>query len=289
MDKRVKANGKVALVTGGCCGVGALAARKLALSGYHVFLACKDSVRTQELINSIVEDCAGNAQIEFLELDLGDFLSVRRAANCLNARGLALDLLLANEDVDDMKGTTSSGFEVAFGVCHMGHFLLWKLLMPALKQARQARVIVVSSSAHRYARQIRFDAFDQPATSMAGLKEYAAAKLCNILFTRQLALRLRCSGVTAYCIHPGLFTKRLWTCLPTILQFLIRPFVLTHEQVVQGILHCATADLQYLQSGGYYVNGLLAEPSALACDENLAAQLWEYSERRIARVQSMLT
>jgi retinol dehydrogenase-12 len=144
----VSLSGRVALVTGANSGIGRVTAVELALRGYHVFLACRDAGKTAEVLDEIAQRSGGTARAEFIALDLGDLDSVRQCAQAFNARQLPLHLLVNNAGLAGQKGFTTSGFELAFGVCHIGHFLLTRLLLDRLKQAAPSRVVVVASRAH---------------------------------------------------------------------------------------------------------------------------------------------
>ena len=158
-------NGRVALVTGANSGIGRVTAVELALQGFHVFLACRDADKAAEVLREISQRSGGTAQAEFIALDLGDLDSVRQCAQAFNARALPLSLLINNAGLAGQKGFTQSGFELAFGVCHVGHFLLTRLLLDRLKQAAPSRVVVVASRAHRHAKGIDFAAVRQPSRS----------------------------------------------------------------------------------------------------------------------------
>lgn len=279
MQAKVKTNGKVALITGGNSGIGLAAAKELALKGYHLFLACRDSEKTQEAVNSITQSCDGYTPVECLDLDLADFDSVHACANTFLSRGLTLNLLVANAGLGGVKGLTRSGFEVTFGVCHIGHFLLAHLLRSALTEAEGARVVVVSSNAHRYASHIDFDALTRKTSSFWGLKEYAVAKLCNVLFARQLAKELESASVGVYCVHPGVVATDVWRTLPRFVQRFAKRYMLTPHEGARTLLHCALTDSSELMSGGFYIDCALQEPSRLALDSDLALKLWNYSEQ----------
>ena len=148
----VTPNARVALVTGANSGIGRVTAVELALRGYHVFLACRDADKAAEALREIGARSGGTARAEFIALDLGDLTSVRRCAQAFIARDLPLHLLVNNAGLAGQKGFTASGFELAFGVCHVGHFLLTQLLLDRLKAAAPSRVVVVASRAHRHAR-----------------------------------------------------------------------------------------------------------------------------------------
>ena len=168
-----KLNGKVALVTGANSGIGAVTARELALQGYNVFLACRDADKAQQVINAIDQQSRGQAKAEFTALDLASLDSIRACAAQFLAKKLPLHLLICNAGLAGHKGMAKSGFELTFGVCHVGHFLLTQLLTEKLIESKPARVVVVSSKAHRHAKGIDFDAVIRPTESMGALKEYA--------------------------------------------------------------------------------------------------------------------
>ena len=271
-------NARVALVTGANPGIGRVTAVELALQGWHVFLACRDAGKTDEVLREIAERSGGTARAEFIALDLGDLASVRRCAQAFIARDLPLHLLVNNAGLAGRKGFTQSGFELAFGVCHVGHFLLTQLLLDRLKQAAPSRVVVVASRAHRHARGIDFDAVRQPSRSAGGLMDYSVAKLANILFAAELGRRLAGTGVTTYTLHPGVVATGIWRVLPRPLDALVKLFMIDSEEGAKTTLYCATSDAVAQQTGLYYVKSAVARPTPVAQDAALAQALWTASE-----------
>lgn len=274
----VSLNSRIALVTGANSGIGRVTAVELALRGYHVFLACRDAGKTAEVLDEIAQRSGGTARAEFLLLDLGDLGSVRQCAQAFNARDLPLHLLVNNAGLAGQKGFTTSGFELAFGVCHVGHFLLTQLLLDRLKQAAPSRVVVVASRAHRHAKGIDFAAVRQPSRSRGGLMDYSVAKLANILFAAELGRRLAGTGVTTYALHPGVVATGIWRVLPWPLDRLVKLFMIGSEEGAQTTLYCATSDAVARQTGLYYVKSAVAQPSPVAQDAALAQALWTASE-----------
>ena len=270
--------GKVALVTGANTGIGRVTATELALQGAQVFLACRSEEKTQPVLADIAAKSGGRARAEFLPLDLGDLASVRQCAQAFLARGLPLHLLVNNAGLAGQKGITASGFELAFGVCHVGHFLLTSLLLDTLKASAPARIVVVSSTAHRRAKGIEFDTLHQPTTSLSGLPEYAVAKLANVLFASELARRLQGTGVTTYSLHPGVVASDVWRALPWPIGPLIKPFMLSSQDGAATSLYCATSPECASQSGLYYDKCKAVSPSRVARDPGLAQRLWQASE-----------
>ncbi|WP_447500340.1 SDR family oxidoreductase [Acinetobacter oleivorans] len=273
----LKLNGKVALVTGANSGIGAVTARELALQGYHVFLACRSINKAKSVIQEIQSLSHGQAKVEFIELDLADLDSVRRCAQSFLSRDLPLHLLIANAGLAGQKGLTQSGFELTFGVCHVGHFLLTKLLTEKLIESKPARVVVVASKAHRHARGLDFNAVLKPTNSFGGLKEYAVAKLANILFAKELGRRLYGTGVTVYSVHPGVVSTNVWRAMPQPFVKLISHFMISPEEGAKTTLYCATQPQVAGDTGFYYEDCKVKVSSHAAQNINLANELWEQS------------
>jgi retinol dehydrogenase-12 len=269
----------VALVTGANSGIGRVTARELALRGYHVFLACRSKQATDVVLKEIAEKSQGKARAEFLPLDLGDLQSVRYCADQFLSRQLPLHLLVANAGLASQHGLTASGFELTFGVCHVGHFLLTKLLLDRLKASAPSRVVVVASEAHRNPVTIDFDAVRRPTATLTGLKEYGVAKLANVLFATELARQLEGTGVTTYALHPGVVATNVWRSVPWPFDRLIKRFMITEEQGAATSLYCATDPALATQSGRYYENCRIEAASTVMQDSDLARRLWQESER----------
>ncbi|MFZ3183371.1 MAG: SDR family NAD(P)-dependent oxidoreductase [Pseudomonas sp.] len=196
--------------------------------------------------------------------------------------GLGLHLLIGNAGLAGQRGLTPSAFELAFGTCHVGHFLLTQLLLERLKASAPARIVLVSSKAHRHARGIDFAAVRQSTASPGGLKEYSVAKLANLLFSNELARRLQGSGVSSYAVHPAVVATDVWRAIPGPLVWLLKRFMRSIEDGAATTLYVATAPELAGQSGGYYADGKTAATSPVAQDQPLAEQLWEQSERWVA-------
>jgi NAD(P)-dependent dehydrogenase (short-subunit alcohol dehydrogenase family) len=274
--------GRAFVVTGASSGIGLHAAAALARGGARVFLGCR-SIEKADATAAALRAQAGAAgaalELEPFVADLGDLGGVRSAAAAFLARGVPLHGLVNNAGVAGVKGLTADGFELTFGVNHLGPFLLTRLLEPALRAARRARVVNVASNAHRGATRIDFAALRRPTRSLIGWPEYSVSKLCNILFTRELTRRWAGTGVTAYALHPGVVATGLWRRIPQPLRWLMMRAMITPEEGARTILYCATAPELAETSGRYYREEREARPSATAEDDALAARLWEESER----------
>ena len=269
--------GQVALITGANTGIGRVTARELARQGAHVFIACRSAERTQPVLDEI-RAIPGAGTTEWLPLDLGDLDSVRRCARMFLARDLPLHLLVNNGGLAGSRGMTKSGFEIAFGTNHIGHFLLTQLLLDALKRSGPARIVTVASRAHYRAPGIDWQALRETTKTRAGLPEYSVSKLANVLFSAELARRLVGTGLTTYSLHPGVVASDVWRTVPWPIRPLIKLRMLTVEQGAATTLYCATSPEVAGQSGEYYDNCRVKAPSLLAQDPGLAAELWRRSE-----------
>ncbi len=270
--------GRTFIVTGANSGIGRVTAATLAERGAQVFLACR-SVGKGEAVAAPLR--AGGAKAEVLHLDLADLASVRGAAATFLARDLPLHGLINNAGLAGTRALTRDGFELTFGVNHLGHFLLTRLLEARLRASAPARVVNVASGAHRSAKGIDFTVLREPARSPGALREYGVSKLANVLFTRELARRWAGSGVTAYALHPGVVATGIWRRLPGPLRWLITRFMISPEEGAGTTIFCATAPELAGVSGRYYDRQGESTPSAVAQDDALAARLWDESEKLV--------
>lgn len=264
------------LVTGANSGIGRVTAEVLASKGARVVLACRSEATARPVVEAI-RATTGNPNVDFASLDLGDFSSVNACADAFLARGLPLHGLVDNAGVGGKRGRSKSGFEVHFGVNHLGHFLLTLRLLPALAAAAPSRIVVVSSDAHFNAREIDFDAVRERTKTVTGTPEYAVSKLANVLFARALARRLAGRGVSTYALHPGVVATEIWRRIPSVFAWLPKLFMLTPEQGARTTLHCLLSDEAARESGLYYDECAAKTPSNLALDEALAETLWAKS------------
>ena len=268
--------GRTFLVTGGNAGIGYATATDLARRGGRVHIACRSSAKGEAAVAAIAAQ-TGSSQMTFVRLDLADLASVRQAAQAFLALGEPLHVLINNAGVGGQRGITADGFELHFGVNHLGHFALTQALLPLLRDSAPARVVNVSSEAHCQAAGIDWGVLRRRTKSITGLPEYAVSKLSNVLFAQELARRLDPAVVAAYALHPGVVASEIWRRVPWPARQIVTRRMLTIEQGAQTSLYCATAPDVAAVSGRYYDKCRETEPSAAATAE-LAAVLWERSQ-----------
>lgn len=273
--------GRTFLVTGGNTGIGRATAAQLAARGGRVYLACRSQASGQAAVAGIRAE-TGSEDVAFLPLDLADLASVRRCAAEFRALGLPLHVLINNAGVAGQRGLTKDGFELMFGVNHLGHFALTAALLDCLAAAAPARVVTVASDSHYQAKGIDFEAVRQRTRAITGLPEYAVSKLCNVLFSAELGRRTAGRGITTYSLHPGVVASDIWRRVPWPVRPLITRRMLPVGQGAQTSLYCATAPELAGVSGRYYDNCREREPSAVATDD-LAGELWRRSEAWLAQ------
>jgi len=279
-------HGKCFIVTGANTGIGFEAAKVLAARHARVLLACRDEARAQAAMARIRAETPG-AELAFLPCDQADLASVRRAAE-IAAHEPCIDVLLNNAGVMLPPLTrTAQGFELQFGVNHLGCFALTALLLPKLAQGQAGRVVVTASLAHTRG-NIDWDDLNAEKTYKAR-QRYSDSKLANLLFVEELDRRLRAahSPVTAVACHPGIAATELSRHMPAIGRLVWPVLGMVLNSAAQGAgpaLQAATA--ADIIPGGYYgpqqLGGArgpsgIAKRAAQSQDAALARRLWDVS------------
>ena len=277
-------NDTICLVTGANTGIGLETARGLAARGAHVILTARTRSKGEQALAD-VQQTTGSDRLTLLDLDLADLASVQAAAEEVAGRHSRLDVLINNAGLMlSERSTTKDGFETTFGVNHLGHFALTLHLLPLLKAAAPSRIVNVSSSAHKAARKgLDLDdlMFERRAYDMFGA--YAASKLANIHFTRELDRRLSGTGIAVNAVHPGAVGSSFAgdgdvSGIVSWFFRLGRPLLLTTEKGARTSLHVATSEEGGRISGGYFARSRQASISRAAQDDDTARRLWEISE-----------
>lgn len=263
------------VITGANTGIGAACALQMAASDTHFVLACRSEEKTTRVLDALR---AAGAQASFSKLDLSDLAQSARAAEELASRHGTIDVLVNNAGVAGQRGLTRDGFELAFGVNHLGHFAFTRPLLPAIERAR-GRIVNVSSGNHFTARSIPWSRLREPTRSFTGLPEYGVSKLCNVLFTAEL--RRRYASISSTSMNPGRIRSDIWQRRMPALLAAVFERVVPMEPVETGgarLVHAATCEEAPL-----YLDKLAPrEANPLALREDLAAELWSFSERAAA-------
>jgi NAD(P)-dependent dehydrogenase (short-subunit alcohol dehydrogenase family) len=279
-------DGKTVIVTGGNSGVGKATAVALARAGARTIITARNEERGRQALADI-RAAGGSDLVDLVVFDLADLASVRAGAKELLDRTDRIDVLVNNAGVvlSDRRQTTD-GFEATFATNHLGPFLLTELLTERLVASAPARIVNVSSTAHRGARRgLDFDDL-QSTHHYRGMQAYGRSKLANILFTTELSRRLSGTGVTVNAVHPGTVASGFARDddASGFLAFgikLIKPFILTPEQGARTQVYVATSPDVEGVTGKYFVRRKVRAPSAAARDETAAALLWSVSEELV--------
>jgi NAD(P)-dependent dehydrogenase (short-subunit alcohol dehydrogenase family) len=283
-------SGRTAIVTGANSGLGLVTARELARHGARVVLACRNTQKGDAALG----DCHGaapGAQLELEELDLASLDSVREFAERFRAGHEGLDLLINNAGVmATPRRSTADGFELQFGTNHLGHFALTGLLIGEMEGREDARVVTLSSNAHRMGR-IAFDNLGGDRHYFRW-RAYGQSKLANLMFALELDRRLRAAGSTVKSLaaHPGYAATNLQFAGPpgldaAVMRVSNRVIAQSDEMGALPTLYAATAPGH---EGGTFCgpDGFLEQrghpkpvaASGAARDEQVARRLWEVSE-----------
>lgn len=271
--------GRTFLVTGANTGIGRVTAVELAKRGATLTLACRSEEKTRPVLDEIAQ---AGGKASFLKLDLGDLAGVARAAKTYLDGGAPLDVLINNAGLAGQRGITKDGFELQFGTNHLGPFLFTVLLLPRIREGSAPRIVNVSSQGHYRVKDIDWDAQRETTRTVSGFPEYCVSKLCNILFTKELARLKAGPSVHSYALHPGGVATDVWRRIPWPVAAFMKLFMLTAEEGAQTTLHCATSPEVAGDNGLYYDKCREKKPSRLAEDEALAKKLWSISEEWVA-------
>lgn len=276
--------GTVCLVTGASNGIGKAAAIMLAKKGASLVLLCRDRDRGETAMAEISLR-SGNEDIDLLVADLGSLRQVRKAAGAFLESRRPLHVLVNNAGAIHMdRSLTEDGVETTFAVNHLGHFLLTGILLDRMRESGQARIVNVSSEAHRIGYGDGRIAFDDlmGERQYGGWKAYGQSKLANILFTRELARRLDPAEVTVNAMHPGVVASEFgrnnrkgW--MPW-LQALYRPFCRSNEKGADTAVWLAAIPEIEGVTGKYFKDRKVRTPAPQALDDHDAARLWRISE-----------
>jgi NAD(P)-dependent dehydrogenase (short-subunit alcohol dehydrogenase family) len=281
---------RVAVVTGASSGIGKAAAKSLAARGWHVIAHGRDPERTATAETEIRSAAAPGTRVDMLRGDLALLSDTARLAKEIERLTDNLHVMLNNAGgVRNQLVITPEGNEATFAGNHLGHFLLTNRLMPLLRATAASsepgtvRVLSVTSDGHEGCPGLEWDDLQQLRAWSSG-KSYCVAKLCNVLFTRELARRGAVHGIIANAVHPGVVASNFTSHAEPRMKSYIETLVSFSPEVgADTLLWLATAPETGGVTGGYfYKRGALA-PSKAALDDEAASRLWSESEALVAR------
>ena len=271
-------SGRTVLVTGATSGIGKATALGLAALGAHVAITGRDRARTERAAREI--RAASGGQVAVFVADLSAQSEVRRLAGEALESHPRIDVLVNNVGgYWNTRHVTADGLEHTFALNHLAPFLLTNLLLDRLVRSAPARVVTVSSNAQAMGR-IDFDDL-QGERSYSGSRAYDQSKLANVLFTYELARRLRSTSVTANALHPGVVSTSFGAEDPGRVQRLfvpfMRPFMKTPGRGAATSIHLASAPELEQVTGRFFANSKLKRSSKDSYDKAVSARLWQVS------------
>lgn len=267
------------LVTGANSGIGLALVEALAARNAHLVLACRSEARARPVIESLRSRYRA-LDITYLQVDLSDLGSVRKAAAAFLATGHPLDVLVNNAGIAGTRAITRDRFDLTYATNHIGPFLLTNLLLPQLHESTEARIVNVASGAHFTVKKMNWsglERWDTPRRS--AFADYAVTKLMNVLHARELARRLAGTRVTTYALHPGAVASNIWRAVPQPIRWVLKLTMLSNEEGARTPFYCATAPELRGSSGRYYDRCSEKTPSPLGQSDALARELWERTEQ----------
>ena len=270
--------GKTVVITGGTSGIGAVAATRLAQQGARIVLVARDQARAETTLQALKTANPSVLHTVYFA-DLSRLAEMRRVGAEIAAAEPSIDVLVNNAGgYFSQHQLNGDGLERMFATNHMAYFVLTNLLLERLKAAPSGRVVSTSSDAHR-GRTLNFENLQ----AAGGFAAYGNSKLCNILFTRELARRLAGTRVTANCLHPGFVATRFGDnaggLMSGVMSLLKRVMAISPEEGAKTIVYLASSPEVQDKSGGYYVKCAPVKPAAAALNDADAKKLWEVSER----------
>ncbi len=282
---RLSMKGRVVVITGATSGIGAVAADKMAAMGARIVAIARDPARGEAALARWRKVSPGvDHRIYYADLSL--MQQLKRVGAEIAAAEPRIDVLINNAGaLFDRRQVTSDGLELTFATNHMSYFVVTLGLWDRLVASAPARIINTSSEAHR---RMKMDFEDLQSTRYSPFKAYGRSKLCNILFTRELARQLKGTGVTANCLHPGFVNSRFGDdakgLFGSAFRFAKRMFAISMDQGSETIVYLASSQEVNGMTGEYFYQCRTKTPTAEAQDDVAAKRLWQESEKLAGQV-----
>lgn len=273
---------RTAVITGASSGLGKATAMQLAAAGWHIIGHGRDAGRTAAAELDIRAVATG--RVDLIQGDLALLSDTARMADEIAALTGKIDVLLANAGgMRTELVVTADGNDASFAGNHLGHFLLTKRLMPQLRAVGSARVISTTSDGHFHCKGIDWDDLQLIGNWVSG-DSYCLVKLCNILFTRELAKRGAADGVVAHAFHPGVVASNFTAhALESTRAYMATLDAQPINVAAEPLVWLATSAEAGQCTGLYWNKGVAEPPSELARDDETAERLWAESEELLAK------
>ena len=274
-------NGRTCLITGATDGIGKEAAIELAKKGCNLILIGRNKEKGDKVVEQIRKIADSYVDIDYFTADLMLMKEVSRVADEVSRKYPKIDILLNNVGAYfAFRGVTEEGFERTFALNHLGYFLMTKKLLPLVEKSNYKRIVNVSSSAH-YGIDFEFDNLNGEK-KYSGFDIYKKSKLANVMFTYELAKRVKDKGITANCLHPGFVSTNFGKNNNFLWRNVIRVAMwLTAINVKDGaktIIHLACSDEVKDITGRFFANCEVKKGSSKAKNEEHNRKLWDISE-----------
>lgn len=270
---------EITLITGATSGIGKATLLELAKSNNRFIFIARNKEKADQTKREVIEQ-SKNSDIDYYLADLSRMEEVKKVSKQIIAKEPYLDILINNAGIlgPDEKQLTDEGFEVTFATNHLSVFLLSNLLLPLLAKSNRARIINVSSEAHKIT---SFNLNNlQGEESYSSLKTYALSKMCNILFTIEAAKRWQDKNIKVNCMHPGGVNTNFGEgkgFIRNLAFILAKPFFITAEKGAETVIYLAKNDIGLKINGKYLKKKKIIEPNKSASNPENALKLWNLS------------
>ena len=271
--------GRVCIVSGGNSGIGFELCRGMAHAGFHVVMVSRGAERGQPALEKLQAEFGDS--VEMMICDMSDLANISKLHTEFTTKFDRLDVLLNNAGaIWGRREKTVQGHEMTFGVNHLGYFMMTKTFLPLLKATEGSRIINTASEAHRMA-NLKLNNLNWENKFYSQWRTYGNSKLCNILFTRELARNLEGTGITTHCFHPGVVRTRFGSSSGGPMRLflpLFRLFMINSRKGATTGLHLALSEDAATSTGECWVSSKRNRGNRHARNDSNARQLWEISE-----------
>jgi len=273
---------RVCIVSGGNSGIGFELCRGMADAGFHVVMVSRGAERGQPALDKLKAEFGDS--VEMMLCDMSDLANISKLHADFTAKFDRLDVLLNNAGAMwGRREKTAQGHEMTFGVNHLGYFVMTQTFLPLLKATESSRIINTASEAHRMA-NLKLKNPNWEKKYYSQWRTYGNSKLCNILFTRELARKLEGTGITTHCFHPGIVRTRFGSGSRGPMRLflpLFRQLMINSTKGASTGLHLALSDDAATSTGEYWVRSKRNSGNRHARNDTNASRLWDVSEKML--------